>query len=319
MPAQVLQWDGVSAWARLIGSVTVEGDRTTLVYGSYKPTPGDSAGNLPNSTFTTQAGDFTAVADTTYQNVDFQGLVTTGAAGVVFKNCIFRGQTAAPSSAVFCVKSNNGDMAGAKFYDCLFEPQVQSWWSNGIGGGNYEMYRCEIRKCVDGIDLTAPTTGPTIIKGNVIHDGTYYSWVAPETGDGHSDGHTHNDAIQFSRGKNITILGNYIGGVPSADDNPSDGTDFPNSGIMLQQEVSSTQADMIENVTISQNWFEGGVCSLNTATKYGNTFPTTSITNNRFIRRTSGYYLIEASLFSGTISGNVIDDDGSPVPITNGA
>jgi hypothetical protein len=313
--------------------------RDDLIYGTYKPQGGVTAGLVdPNATFTTQGTGANTItlstANAVYENVIFNGIVSIAALGIVFKNCVFKGLnnvTNSTGSSTPCVKGASasptlGMLGGARFIDCLLDPQSKSWWSYTIQNSWVTLERCEIRGSVDGLSLGSPSTSdqPTQIYGCHIHDGTYYSWTAPATGDGHSDGQTHNDGIQIASGKNIHIKGNYIGGAPSTTGNINDGDDFHNSCIIIGQGTSkpTDPAYTIGTVLVEENWFEGSVDAVNLVRASGNTLPGVSVLNNRFIRRTNGTMYMSrppAPYFAGTISGNVIDDDGSPVPISQGA
>ena len=134
------------------------------------------------------------------------------------------------------------------------------------------------------------------------------------------------------------------------------GDDFWNAGIMFKQEQFTVSvgdpryADRVaiatlEDIIVKENWIGGGVASLNIATDpyYGNTYTTCQFTGNRFLTRQTdwgktmrgyasgdggivnyntgqGYYILRPqATFTGTLSGNVNEQTGIAVPITNGA
>lgn len=127
-----------------------------------------------------------------------------------------------------------------------------------------------------------------------------------------------------------------------------------NSSILLKQEVSNGEADFVDDVIIEKNWLMGGMSTLNITSPAGDasgpknyfipqpasgTTPArvgVLIRNNRFPRSTwddklktrldntgvimdpSGQAYILRDPGLATLTGNVFDDDGSPVPIRAG-
>lgn len=219
-------------------------------------------------------------------------------------------------------------------------------WCGGIRGGNYTILRTEITNTSDGLSLTSQL-GNVTAKGCWIHNGWFNEWPSSQgstsgttqanskfypysTG---TQNYTHVDGIQFHRGKNYTFIGNRIGGarvpgahnaVPSEKNAINSGDDMYNSALMIKQEVDNTAANRIDNVTIDRNWLAGGAATVNITLGNGNYFETVYVTNNRFTRSTWGtqYYVLRMhdanNVYVGNFSGNVFEDDGSPVPISNG-
>jgi hypothetical protein len=231
-------------------------------------------------------------------------------------------------------------------------------WCSLIRLSNYNMLRCEIIGFPDGFEFVV-LPGNQKIKGCWSHDGHYMEWDISEgtdqsgvrqytggptfsntkpkgyypysTGTQH---YTHADGLQWAIGGGQEIIGNHIGGtrvpgthnhVPSQMDLIRSGHDYYNSAIILKQEVNSSDANHIKNVSILHNWFEGGAATLNIVYNFGNAFrDNVEIAYNRFIRSTWGsqLYLIQWHDTGGVgvanIHDNVFDDDDSPVPITKG-
>lgn len=232
--------------------------------------------------------------------------------------------------------------------DSLFDPMPWitdkgktslSPWVNGINGAGFTVRRCEITNVVDGLSIIGNAGhSPTVIELNWIHKG-YFA----HDFEGQSDERTHTDAIQFHRGKNITVRGNLIGGdrdmtgyQATWPDGSNTGDDFENAGIMLKQESSNSDADRLENILIEANWFAGGMSGINFSYDPArpNTFASTIIRNNKFADREpgwgvtrrangslstgDGYYFLRSPALQAQISGNVLESTGAPVPITNG-
>ena len=285
----------------------------------------------------------------------------------VFRNCIFRG----PPPARF-----SGGLAGlinaygigyghSTFENCLWDPtpwftqkgyDPNQWVhlanTTAIHGADFDMRWCEIRNVQDGFNLVGHT--PRTSGGNVaerwtdidrcwIHKGFYVNdWYGP------SDGQPHGDAVQTNTGKNLQIRGSMLGGQrdmagyrawgSAKDRNRNTGDDFWNAGIMLQQEVSGADPNLIENVEISDNVFGGGTASLNHSSKFSIPWTGLTIVRNRFLTRGSdwgqtlnagaetnqgaGYYVLRpsahASKYGTGGDANTVYETGAPVPITNG-
>lgn len=213
-------------------------------------------------------------------------------------------------------------------------------WCGGIRGGNYTVLRTEITNTSDAIGLTSQL-GNVTAKGCWIHNGWFNEWDAQygSSGSGYypyaagTELYTHVDGIQFHRGKNYTFIGNRIGGTrvpgdhnvtPSEKNAINSGDDMYNAALMIKQEVDNTTANKIENVVIDRNWLAGGVATINITLGRGNYFETVHVTNNRFMRSTWGahFYVLRQhdanNVYVGNFSGNVFEDDGSPIPISNG-
>jgi len=316
--------------------------RDSLVYGNYKPAVGATAGLVrPNANFTQVPSNITiSTANTHYQDTEFLGDVTINTTGVVFDNCIFRGNATPAASDNACIKpGSQGHMGGAIIRDSLIQPQAVSPHRNGIWAVNCTVERCEIARCVDGIDFNFAGAN-TNIYGCVVHDCAYFKWdtttgafilgpdgydssTFPAFGDGHASGDTHCDAIQFAYGQNVNIIGNVLGGAKSTTSNPNDGDAYTNACIMLQQIGSTDATHRIQNVVISKNWFRGGAAavniSVNKAVTPVNYYDSVSITDNTFFHDPTVYAILRSQTdFAGTISGNVYED-GSAIVVSNGA
>lgn len=296
--------------------------RDTLVYGEYKPVANVTAGLAnPNAVFTTVNGTQTlATPDQTFTNRIFNGTVFTAATGLVFNNCVFLGSPNVIATTNACIRGHSSIGArfgGAVFNDCVIKPQRPSVWMNGALGENGTFNRCLFENVVDAFSLsTVSDVGSiTTIRGCVIRNPAQFTWTPPDTGDGQSDNVTHNDGVQFHRCKNVNIIGNSFMGVEPGHN--VDSTYWsPSNCILLKQEVSDLPADMIENVLIDKNWFTGGQVGVNIAYAFSNPLVSATISNNKFTRGGHRYYIIRTPEITSTITGNVFEDDGSPVPIT---
>lgn len=294
--------------------------RNALVYGEYKPVANVTAGLVdPNAAFTTINGSQTlAVADQTFSNRIYNGTVFIAATGITFNNCVFLGSPNVITSTNACIRGHSSiaaRMGGAVFNDCVIRPQRPSWWMNGVIGENASFNRCLIENVVDGFSLSSQSDvgSVTNIRGCVVRSMDRFAWQPPETGDGQADLTTHNDCIQFHRTKNVNIIGNsFICAEPAK----MVDSWYPLNCMLIKQEVSSDPLDMIENVLVDKNWFTGGQVGINLALAFSNTLGTVTISNNKFTRGGQRLYIASFASFAGTLTNNVFEDNGSPVPIT---
>lgn len=308
--------------------------------GTYRPGPG-TTGPRPEVTLTRWDGDFFVnSANAVIEGWDIYGriILQSNASKPTIRNCIVRGPgsgfLSSGTNFTAAISSTSASLRNAVIEDVRIDlTGRETAWCDGIRGADYTIRRSEITGTADGLTFNA-WQGNVVAEANWIHNGFYTEWDVgtPNRPTSPSDRRTHNDCIQFHRGKNYRVVGNYLGGRRALGDihtyDPvivaakDAGDDYENSGIMLKQEVDSTLQNKIENVLISNNWFEGGAASMNLSPDLGNFFESVVVQYNRFIRAQpgvhGGYYIIRASTFAGTLTGNVFDDNNLPVTITNG-
>lgn len=105
----------------------------------------------------------------------------------------------------------------------------------------------------------------------------------------------HNDGMQSTGGKGVTLRNNNISGASNACVQTGDEGGVPT-----------------EDLTIECNWLDGGGYTLNIRGKDPTRPKNTKIINNRF-GRGAGYGPWTIDDPNPTVTGNVWDDDGSPV------
>lgn len=328
---QVLTLNGNQSWNVILGGGTGFLSRDSLVIGTYKP-DASNTGIYPGTTLTPQTSDITYSTKQTISNMDFQCSVflTAGAANSTFINCLFRSNGVDNSGSPGTITGPSQNLLGATFIDCTFDlTGRESAWIHCIQGSNFTLKRCHLTRGHDGVGLVS-AGGNVNILGCWIHNSYVDGWAAGDpTEPSFSDNRTHNDCIQFHRGGNYVVRGNFLGGLrkyyvkdgsPSSISIPDSADDFDNSCILIQQEVDNTPANHMHDVLIEKNWFQGGAASINIGYKNGN--PLTDnivIQNNRFIRRISpggGFYIYQNSAATPTLINNVFDDDGTPATVT---
>lgn len=324
-------------------------DRETWVPGDYLP-DATTTGPLPGTVFTqwgadgATSRDFNVTANNQIvDSLEVWGSINVGSfANVVIQNCIIHGTLVRGTQNAAINFAENGH--GLLVKDCLFvtRPGNNNEWCQGMRGGNYTMKRCEMKGWSDGVGLTSQLGNVTLLA-NWIHDGWYNEWTAAQNGTVYptqAANYTHNDGIQFHIGKNYIITGNRIGGqrsgsyahgaVPSLKDLINADDDCYNSAMLIKQEVNQQPENRIENVLINKNWFQGGVCTLNIASRQAsealgrdglfNTFATVVVQDNIFFYTlVSGqFYVLKGATTTLTMTNNKFSD-GSNVTISPGA
>lgn len=294
--------------------------REAMVWGVDQP-DSDNTGVLSTDIYdpsrTVVSGNLTVPAgDVTYVDYDFEGRVSVTSAGrKYFRNCKFFGASG-PATEQGLLHVTNASVSNVIVEDCDFIPSTPTAYFSGILGHHFTARRCKIRHCVDGIGVYN-TAAPTAVLG-VLVEMCYivdHSWFA--TAPGQTDG-SHTDGCQIQGGAGMILRGNYFGGThdPTVGDSPWSRLSDPSyrsvSALMVTPNVGAVTA-----MNVERNWFGGGeiCCNLTKSTNAGNNLG--SLLDNRFDRnqyyathtidiRTGAYY---------TASGNVYDDDGTPVRV----
>ena len=220
--------------------------------GGYIKPNKDNTGVKAGSKLTVHKGDIIVTkAGTVIENMDIFGFIKIRAANVVIRNCQVRGSGPA-SSNTGLIDCNHSAVRNALIEDCLLVPDFPSVWLDGVIGKEYTARRCNVYRTVDGFgvynvsDKKAPTN--VTIESCFIHDLAYFA-----KDPNHSNGPTHNDAIQIQGGANINIRGNNIMGFLSTNVGSQNYADRRwNQGILVQPNVAP-----ITNSDISYNWFDG--------------------------------------------------------------
>jgi hypothetical protein len=215
---------------------------------------------------------------------DFHGYVTVKGTGITFKNCVFRGGTPSGNAALL----DTEDGSNTVVEDSEFVPLHPAATIDGIWTKSTKLYRVNIHGTVDGMKA-----GPnTLVQDSYIHD---MSWFASDPNQG--GGPTHNDGVQaFDGVSGIVLRHNTI-------------------DMSTSKDANAAPQDSASNVTVDDNWLDGGGCTLNFA-DHGSALPGLVVTDNRFGRH-SGYQcpiLLSNLLSLARNSGNVWVDTGSPIP-----
>jgi hypothetical protein len=301
---------------------------------------------IDQAQLTVHNGDITLSPGMNISGLDIYGQVT-GRGGTV-TDCIIRGHDKPASQEAMAV-GQSYDFGGAVFTWCRFDGTGrESSFMDCINGGNYTARYCEFTRGVDGIGANA--VGNATIECCRIFNGYYTAWWDDSAGakrtasytdtlgvvhnppfPAQASGDVHTDGVQIQGQSGWVLRGNYIGGVRgssalnvqldptvSADqaiitalDN---GGDFVNSSLIINAIAATPVGAVVE-----LNWLHGGNARLNMSTVSGDTLTGVTVRDNRFIRSTwaggGGYYIYAAANYQATLSNNVYDDTGMPVPI----
>ena len=160
---------------------------------------------------------------------------------------------------------------------------------DGVAGSIFTVRRANIHGGVDGMKLGSNST----VECSYIHDLASFASDPNQGG-----GATHNDAIQILSGSTIRIVNNQL--LASTDQN---------AAIQVTQDFGA-----VTDLIIDGNWADGGGCTFNFSHKGGTSLALTA-TNNRFGR--NSFYdcpILKSTQTTLTQSGNVWNDNGTPVP-----
>lgn len=252
------------------GSTDAGGDAGPIWCG--KPKPGPTNTGVPAGTKLVASGPVQATTKgQVIEGLDIAGEITVLADDVVIRN----------------VRVTSGDYYPIRYFDnnntgLLVEDSEIVGTSDSVTAGlsfaNYTARRLNIHGGADGLKADSNV----LVEDCWIHD--------LRNGAGQ-----HNDGVQSTGGKGVTIRHNFISGAS-------------NACVQTGDENAAT-----EDLTIECNWLYGGGWTLNIRGTGATVPKNTKILNNRF-GRDAGYGPWALDDPSPTISGNVYDDDGAPIP-----
>jgi len=218
--------------------------------------PGSTNTGVPaGTTLKVHNGNLTITKDgTIVEGLDIKGSVYVKANNVTIRKSMIRGGPASKTQQGIVVSWWGN--TNIKVEDSTIRADYPSYWQDGISGGNITATRLNISRVVDSIKVIG---GNVTLTNSWLHENAHFS---PDPNQ--SDNQTHDDGIQVTGGKNITISGNTIEGAH-------------NSALMVGQ------GKTVANVTISNNWLSGGGCTVNvTQSGVGTPIQGMVIKNNQF-------------------------------------
>jgi hypothetical protein len=252
-----------------------------------RPTSSNT-GVPPGVTLTQVQGDLTVTdADATIDAKDIHGFLIIRADRVHVTRCLVRGRATDGNAAVIDVQSGTGVV----IEDSEVAVAFPSAGVDGFGGSNFLARRLHIHGGVDGMKAGSAST----IEYSYIHDLMSFDHDPNQGG-----GPTHNDAIQILEGTTIHVTGNNLVAARSQ-----------NAAIQITQDFGT-----VTDVHIDANFADGGGCTFNFSHKGAASLDGLTTTNNRFGR--NSFYdcpILKSTQTHLVSSGDVWDDDGTPVPI----
>ncbi|WP_161498915.1 right-handed parallel beta-helix repeat-containing protein [Cryobacterium aureum] len=220
-------------------------------------TPGASNTGVPSGTaLTVHNGDINVTKPgTVLSGLDVRGLIKISAPDVTIKNSIIRGRTMNGPGALI---NNLGGHRNLVVTDTELSPSSASPHANGIYGYNFTATRLDINNVIDGIHITGSNVS---LQDSWIHDHMHYR-NDPNQGGSPS----HDDGIQIQAGNNVTVTGNRL-------------TDSHSAAVQITQDRGP-----VSNFTFSDNFANGGACTVNIAEKSYGPIMGATITDNSFGR-----------------------------------
>jgi len=227
--------------------------------------------------------------------LDIRGVVRVKAANVTIKRSIIRGGPASTLSVGLLMLTTSG-AGNFLVEDVTIAPTYPSPYLDGIKVNQPgTLRRVNVSGSIDGIMIYGSGVR---VESSYVHDLTHYA-SDPNWGGGPS----HDDSIHVQGGVSNTIVGNTLKGAY-------------NTAVMITQDVGITK-----DLTISNNWLDGGGCSVNFSSA-GPYKTGMKANNNRFGRaqRVAGCAIIHNAATSDLVpTGNVWDDNGQAITINKGS
>jgi hypothetical protein len=259
--------------------------------------PGSSNTGVPSGRALTRHNGNLVItkAGATYDSLDVHGFVDVRAPNVTIRRSIIRGGTATGNRGL--ITNTTASATNLLVEDCDLIPTNPSVWLDGVKGANFTVRRVNIDGgVVDGVKVHGNNV---VVEDSWIHDLSYYSSDPNQGG-----GPTHNDGIQVLGGSNITIKHNTI----------TIGSKL-NAVMQVTQDYASTKG-----LSFTQNWVDGGTCSVK-LNHSGSSMGPVTVSTNSFGSHTdiSHCAILRTSKTSLNSSGNVWTDTGASVsPIVYG-
>jgi hypothetical protein len=225
--------------------------------GTVKP-DGTNTGVPAGTRLTVHNGNLTidtpgAVID----SLDIRGFVKVNAPNVLIKNTLIRGTTTEKQTSLLLSASDN---ASVTIQDSELYASYHSWWIDGIRGWNITIKRVNIHDVIDSVHIYGNNVS---VESSWLHDNVHYDVNPYNGGDG-----SHDDGVQIQVGNNIKFVGNNISGAY-------------NAGVQFTQDNG-----IVSNVQFTNNWLDGGGCTINIAEKGRGPFQGLVFADNIFGRNT---------------------------------
>lgn len=238
--------------------------------GCAAPRPGAENTGVPPGTTLTPSGSF----DVTQKGAIIEDLDVTGAITVLADDVVIR-RVRITSSDYYPIRYFDNDNVGLVVEDSEFVLSPPA--TAAISFSNYTARRLNIHGSEDGLKADENV----LVEDCWIHD--------LSNGPGE-----HNDSVQSTGGKGVTLRHNFFAGAS-------------NAAVQTGDEGAAT-----EDLTIECNWLYGGGWTLNIRGTPPTEPKNTKILRNRF-GRDAGYGPWTLDDLAPTIEGNVYDDNDEPI------
>jgi hypothetical protein len=240
--------------------------------GCDGPKPGPTNTGVPAGTTLTPSGSIRVTTDgAIVEGLDINGTITVLADDVTIRK----------------VRITTGDYYPIRYFDngntglVVEDSEIASTSGNatsGIAFANYTARRLNVHGSSDGLKADSNV----LIENCWIHD------LSNGAGE-------HNDGVQSTGGKAVTIRHNSISGAS-------------NACVQTGDENAAT-----EDLTVECNWLDGGGYTLNIRGTGATRPKNTRIVDNRFGHGAAyGPWVIDDP--NPVVTGNVYDDTGAPIP-----
>jgi hypothetical protein len=252
-----------------------------------KPTAA-STGVPAGVSLTSVDGDVMVSQDgATVDAQDIHGFLIIAASHVRVSRSIVRGRATTSNQGVIRIDAGS-DIVIEDVEVAVASPSATV---DGVWGQNFIGRRLNIHGGVDGLKLGSGST----LECSYVHDLASFAVDPNQNG-----GPTHNDAIQILDGTGIHVVGNQL--VAAMDQN---------AAIQVTQDFGA-----VGDLHMEQNWADGGGCTFNISHKGAASLTDVHAIGNRFGR--NSFFdcpILKSTQTTLDSSGNVWDDDGTPVPI----
>lgn len=205
--------------------------------------PGEGNTGVPAGTKLTVVNSGLTITkdDTVIDSMDIRGFVKVKANNVTIKNSIIRGIK--NESNMHLVQNTYGG-TNLKIIDSTLSAQFPSPYISGIVGENFTLKRVRINNVIDQVSITGDSV---VIEDSWFHGNLHY-----EKDPNWNGKPSHDDNVQISKGKDIVMRHNVLESAKGA-------------AIMITQDHGK-----VSNSRFSDNWLNGGSCTVNMVEKsYG--------------------------------------------------
>lgn len=195
------------------------------------------------------------VAGTVIDGIELFGVLRIEAENVTVKRSIIHGSSTTGAVVFYAGASTVRNLL---IEDVEISPSIRTHLTNGIFGHDMTLRRVNVHHVIDSVHIFGGDN--VIVENSYLHDNLHFG---PEIDPSHADG-SHDDNIQIQSGRNIVIRNSAISGSW-------------NAAVQVTQD-----AGVVSNLTIQDNWIEGGGCALNISEGTRGTIQGLTITGNKF-------------------------------------